>query len=146
MRVSARDVVLFADRETLVHCRSPGRMVVLPREAEVLRQIALADDHDPDPRNLVEHLGQVLYCTHFFAHDRDQDFALRVERPDIGAGIIFLLRQSPIARRSRGRIASLTRRLEILRRAGPRITAGGGPVARLVHRTDMPPDHAVYPL
>src|ERR1700749_2772928 len=123
MRVSARDIVLFADRENLVDCGSHSRMLVLPREAEVLRQITLADNHNPDAGNLLEHLRQIFYCTYFFAHDGDQYFALRIERPDVSAGIILLLRQAQIARRSRGRIAPLTRRLEILRRARPWITA-----------------------
>src|SRR5690349_20984379 len=122
MRVSARDIVLFANRENLVDCRSHSRMLVLPREAEVLREIPLANDHDADPGNLLEYFRQIFYRADFFAHDGDQYFALRIERPDIGAGIIFLLRQPPITRRSRWRITSLTRRLVILRRAGPRIT------------------------
>src|SRR5205085_11228910 len=80
---------------------------------------------------------------HFLAHDGDQYFTRGIEWPHIGAGVIFLLRQPPIARRRRGRIAALTSRLEILRRAGPRITAGGDGVARLVDGADMRPDDAV---
>src|SRR5271169_3500440 len=60
------------------------------------------------------------------------------------AGCHFYLAPTPpIARRRRGRIAPLTRRLEILRRAGPRITAGGDCVARFVDGADMRPDDAV---
>src|SRR5215472_6115727 len=99
MWVSARHVVLFADREDLVDRSCHGRMVILPREAEVLREITLPDDHDPDPGDLLQHLWQIFDCPRLFAHDSDQYLALRVEWPDIGTGVIFLLRQPPIPRR-----------------------------------------------
>ena len=37
VRVSASDIMLFADRQNLVHCRHHRGMVVLPRNPEVLR-------------------------------------------------------------------------------------------------------------
>ena len=40
---------------------------------------------------------------------RDEDLALGIERPDVGALVVLRLRQAPVARRSRGRVAALAR-------------------------------------
>src|SRR5262252_8661501 len=143
MRVSAGDIVLLADRQYLVHRRGHRGMLVLPRNTEVLREVALADYHDADPRDFLQHLRQVFDRAHLLAHDRDQDLALRVERPDIGTGVVFLLGQSPITRRGGRGVAALPRRLEIRRRARAWIAAGGDCVARFLDRADMRPDNAV---
>src|SRR6516165_2363411 len=146
VRVPAGDIVLFADCQHFVHRRHHGVMVILPRNPEVLRQIAFADDYHTDPRNLFQHLRQIVDRAHLLTHDRDQYLALRVERPDIGAPVIFLLRQTPVARRSGRRIAALARRLEIGRRARARIAARGDRITRLFDGADMRPYDAVHAL
>src|SRR6516225_5594704 len=90
-------------------------MIILPRIAEILRQIALTNYYHTDTGHLFEHVRQVFDRPHLLAHDRDQNLALWVERPNIGARIIFLLSQPPIARRRGRRIAALTRRFKIRR-------------------------------
>jgi len=143
MRVAARDVVRLADRQDLVDRPGHGRMLVLARKPEILRQITFADDDDADAGHLFEHFRQVADRPHLLAHDRDQHLALRVQRPDIGALVIFLLRQPPIARRGGGSVAALAGGLVIGRRARARIAAGGYCVQRLLDRADMRPDDAV---
>ena len=105
--------MLLADRQDLVDGRSHRRVVVLPGIAEILRQVALTDDYHADTGYLLEHLRQVFDRPCFLAHDRDQNLALRVERPNIGARIIFRLGQPPIARRRGWRITALARGLEV---------------------------------
>src|SRR5215470_14006648 len=121
-------------------------MVVLPWNPEILGQIAFADDYYPYSRNLFQHLRQIVDRAHLLAHDRHQYLALRVERPDIGAPVIFLLRQTPVARRSGRCIATLARRLEIGRRMRARIAASGDRITRLFDGADMRPYDAVHPL
>jgi hypothetical protein len=65
-------------------------VVVLTREAEVLRQVPLADDHNPDPRSLL--FSAASYRARTSAHMIATRILPTVERPPIGAGIIFLLR------------------------------------------------------
>src|SRR5207245_7303130 len=71
------------------------------------------------------------------------DLALRVERPDVGSTIVFLLGQPPIACRCRRRVTALARRREIggFRRA--RVAACGNRIAGFVDSADMRPDDAV---
>src|SRR6516225_3615261 len=93
MRVTACNIVLLADRQDLVDGRSHCRVVVLPGIAEILRQVALTDDYHADTGYLLEHVRQVFDRPRLLAHDRDQNLALWVERPNIGARIIFRLVQ-----------------------------------------------------
>src|SRR6185312_16440450 len=50
VRMATGDIVAFADCQDVVDRGGYGRMFVLPRMAEVLRQVALSDQHHPDPR------------------------------------------------------------------------------------------------
>ena len=95
MRVAARDIVFFADRQYLVDRRGHCRMIILPGIAEILRQIALTDYYYTDTGHLFEHVRQVFDRPHLLAHDRYQNLALRVERPNIGARVIVLLGSAP---------------------------------------------------
>src|SRR5712671_381677 len=118
-------------------------MLVLPRVAHILRQVALADQHDADPGYLLQHLRQVADRPLLLAHDHDEHLALRVERPGVGALVIGLLVDAPIARGVARRVAALAGRLVISRFARPRIAAGLDRVPRLLDSRDMRPDDAV---
>ena len=65
------------------------------------------------------------------------------ERPGVGALVIGLLVDAPIARGGARRVAALPGRLVIGGLARPRIAAGLDRVARLLDRADMRPDDAV---
>src|SRR4029077_217409 len=100
-------------------------------------------DYDADPWHLLEHSRQIFDRAHLLAHDCDHNLALRVERPHIGAGIIFLLGQSPIARRRGRRIPALTGRCEIGGFRRTWVAACGDRIAGLLDSADMRPDDAV---
>src|SRR5258706_8548610 len=69
MRMAAGVIESLANREHLVDGGCDGRMVVLSGMAEVLRKIALADEHHPDASNLLQDLWQVLDDAGLLAHD-----------------------------------------------------------------------------
>jgi len=60
---------------------------------------ALADQHQADAGHLVEDVGQVRDAALVLDHDRDEDLAVRVERPDVGARVVLGVRQAPVAHR-----------------------------------------------
>src|SRR6266699_1472082 len=97
------------DRQGLVDRRGDLRVVVLARIAHVLREVALADQHDADPRHLLQHLRQVADRALLLAHDDDEDFALGVQGPGVGPFVIGLLVDAPIARGVARRVAALPR-------------------------------------
>ena len=82
-------------------------MLVLPRIAQILGQIALADQDDTDALDLFQHARQVGDGALFLAHDHDQDFAVGVQRPGIRLFVILLIGQTPVARRGSGGVAAL---------------------------------------
>ena len=57
VRVSNRHVVRFADGDDVAHGRPQVGVVVLPRDAHLLREVALADQYGTDARHLFEDLG-----------------------------------------------------------------------------------------
>src|SRR5258708_9839574 len=111
VRVTAGHVVLFADRKDVVDGRGHRRVLILPGMAQILRQVTLADQHDADPRYLLQHFWQIFDRARLLAHDHHQDLALWIELPDVAASVILLLRQAPVTRGMAGRIAALARRL-----------------------------------
>ena len=93
MRVSARHAAFIADSPDRRHRLHDGRMVVLPRVAEILRQIAFADQHDTDAGHLFQDPRKVVDRAHLFAHDDDQDLAVRAQRPHVGLRVVLLSRR-----------------------------------------------------
>ncbi len=69
---------------------------------------------------------------------------LRVERPDVGAVVVLLLRQPPVAGGIPGRVPALPRGL-VTRGAGrPGVAAGRNGVARLLDRAHVRPQDPVH--
>src|SRR5262249_40867844 len=134
-----------ADRERLVDRGRDLRMLVLAGITHILRQIALADQHDADAGYLLQHLRKVADRALFLAHDDDEHFALGVQGPGVGAFVIGLLVETPVTRRVAGRIAALPRRLAILGLARPGIAAGLHGIPPLFDRRDLRPADAVDP-
>ena len=66
-------------------------MLVLAGKPEILRQVALADQHHADARDLAQDLAQVADGAGLLAHDDHQDLAIRRQRPDVGAGVVLRL-------------------------------------------------------
>src|SRR5712691_4125889 len=71
MRMTARDAMLVADAADGRHRFDDGRTVVLARVAEVLGEIAFADQHDTDARHLFQDAREVVNRAHVLAHDDD---------------------------------------------------------------------------
>jgi hypothetical protein len=61
----------------------------------------LRNDHDSYAGDFLQYLRQVLDAIGVFAHDADEDFTFGIERPDVGAIVIFLCREAPVTRGSR---------------------------------------------
>ena len=100
------NVVFFADSKNGVDRLGNNRMIVVPGMTQFLAQIAFANQHHADSRNLLEYLWQVVDGAGVLALNDNQDFPVRRQGPDVGATVIFLLRESPIARRARGSVAT----------------------------------------
>src|ERR671935_1599495 len=107
VRVSADNAVLAADATDGRHRLHNGGMIVLTRIAEVLREIAFADEHHTDSGYLLQNPRQVIDRPHLFTHDDDQNLAVRHERPHVGLCVVFLRRDAPVARCVNGLIAAL---------------------------------------
>src|SRR5262245_47966105 len=145
MGMAARDVVVLADLENAVDGLGHHRVLVLARVAELLAQVALADQHHADALHLLENARQVLDRLGVLALDDCENFALRRQGPHVGPRVVLLLRQAPVAGRARGRVAANTGRI-VDRGAGQaRIAAGADGVARLLDGADVgedDPEHA----
>mgnify|MGYP003347731221 CR=1 FL=1 len=108
VRVADSDVVGLADGDDVGHCSPQVGVVVLPGDAHLLREVALADEHGADARHLFEDLGQVLDGPQLLAHDDAHHLAVRRQRPDVGPGVVLLLRHAPVARGGNRRVAAVT--------------------------------------
>src|SRR5487761_892510 len=106
MRMSNRHVVSLADLQDVAHQPQQLSMVVLPGNAQLLGEVALADEQDADPGHLTYDLLEVVDRLRVLDHQDDEDLALRVERPDVGLAVIGLLAESPVAGRRHRRIAA----------------------------------------
>ena len=102
MRMADDDIVLLAGVDHALHPFQHDLVLVLPRIAELLRQVAFADQDAADARHVLEHVVEILDAAGILDLQDAENLALRIERPDVGLLIIFLLAQAPIARR-RGR-------------------------------------------
>ncbi len=100
------DVVLLAGIDHPLHPFEHLGMLVLARQAELLGEVAFADQDGADARDLLEDLGQVLDADGVLHHQDDEDLALGIERPHIGAVVVFLLGEAPIAHGLGGAVAA----------------------------------------
>src|SRR2546423_6795801 len=98
VRVTAHHAVLAADASDGGHRLDDGRMIVLARVAQILREVALADQHDADAFHLVEDARQVVDRQDVLAHDDHEDLAVRHYRPDVRFLVVLLRRDAPVAR------------------------------------------------
>src|SRR5260370_28715130 len=126
MRVADRDIVLPAGLDDVGHGIEHLRMLVLARKAEFLGKVALANEYEADARHLLENVGEVGNALGVLDHQHDQDFALGVERPYVGLGVIFRLGVPPVPPRRGWAVAADARGLVERRRFQPRIAAGPG--------------------
>ena len=79
----------------------------MARMAEILRQVAFADQYHANPRHLFQDLRQVCDGALFFAHNYHEDLASRIERPDIGPAVVFRRGEAPVAGGGCRRVAAL---------------------------------------
>src|SRR5581483_11118483 len=142
--MTAHHAVLLAGAQDRRHRLDNCRVLILPRVPDVLREVALADQNYADARDLPEHAGQLIDGANFLAHQYDQDLALWIDRPDVGALVVLLRADPPVARCHGRGIATLALRLVVGRVPGSRIAAGTDRVVSVLHGADVRPDHPVH--
>src|SRR6266508_2462714 len=98
--MAAGYVVLLADLENIINGISHHRVLVFTRMPELLAQIAFSNQDDADTGHFLENSWQVVDGACLLALDNDKNFSVWREGPNIGAAIIFLLCQAPVARRT----------------------------------------------
>ena len=95
------------------------------------------------PGTFFENVFQVLDALGVLDHQDDENLALGIERPDVGALVILLLGDAPVAHRRGRAVAADAGRLVERLVLQPRIAAGGDRVIGLLDIADMRPDDAV---
>jgi len=141
--MAARYLVVFADRQNVVDRSCDARMIVLPRESQVLRKVALSDEHDAYPWHVFKHLGKVFDRTRLFTHDDHEKLAVGIQRPDVRPMIIFSRRQPPIPRGTSRPIAPYARRVKTGRRRRTWIPARRDSIAGFFHSAYVRPNDAI---
>src|SRR5262249_2833476 len=119
------------------------RVLILARITELLREVTFPDQDCTDARYLLEDGVEALDPARVLHHQNHENLALRVERPDVGAVVIVLLRDAPVAHRLRRPIAADALRLVERLVLEPRIAAGCNRVVGLLHARNMRPHNAV---
>src|SRR5258708_37368446 len=142
MRVADRDIVLPAGLDHVGHGIEHLRMLLLARKAEFLGKVALANEYEADARHLLENVGEVGNALGVLDHQHDQDFALWIERPYVGLGVVVLLGEPPIAHRGGWTVAADAGGLVERRRFQPRIAAAPPPPRGPGPPPDMWPPNA----
>ena len=143
MGMADHDARRLAGVDDLRHGVEHHLVLVLARIAELLRQIALADQDGADARHVLQDILEVLDALGVLDHQDDENLALGIERPDVGAVVIVLLTDAPITHRRGRAVAADAGRLVQRLVLEPRIAAGGDRVIGLLDRADVRPDDAV---
>ncbi|CAM2153704.1 hypothetical protein PT2222_20268 [Paraburkholderia tropica] len=143
VRVPDHDVVLFAGLDDLAHCVEHFRMFVLTRKTQFLAQVAFANQNQADAGHVREDVVEVLDRLRAFAHQANENFTVRRERPDVGLLIVLRHRQAPITRSIGRSVAAHALRFIDRRMLRTRIAARRHRVIRLFDRGHVRPDHAV---
>src|SRR5580704_10929847 len=143
VRVADDDIMLLAGVDDALHPFQHHLVLVLARIAELLRQVAFADQDATDARHIFEHGVEVLDAAGIFDLQDAEDFALRIERPYVGLLIIFLLAQAPVARRRGRAVAADAGRLVEACALEPRIAAGADRIGGFLHGRNMRKHDAV---
>src|SRR5882724_10970239 len=144
VRMAARHAVVLADLENAVDRFGHHRVLVLARVAELLAQVSFTDQHHADALDPLEDARQVLDRLGVLALDDRQDLALRRQRPHVGPRVVLALREPPVARRSRRRVAADAGRIVQRGARQARIAAGADGVARLLDGADVREDDAEH--
>src|SRR5436190_2214850 len=116
---------------------------VLAWIAELLREIAFADQYGADARHLLEDLRQRLDAAHVLHHQDYEDLTFGAERPYVGAVVVVLLRESPVPHRGRWPVAADAGWLIVRQALAPRIAACGNGVIGFLHRGDVRPHYSI---
>ena len=143
MRVTNDDIVLLAGVDHALHPFQHGLVLVLPRIAEFLRQVAFADQDGADARHILQYVVEIFHAARVFDLEDAENLPLRIERPHVGLLVIFLLGEAPITRRRGRTVAADAGGMKERRVAEPRIAAGADRIGRLFDRRDVWKHHAV---
>ena len=97
----------------------------------------------PMPGTFFEHVVEVLDAARVLDLQDAENLALRIERPDVGLLVIFLLGEAPVARRRGRAVAADAGRLVKRRVLEPRIAAGADRIGRFLDRRNVREHDAV---
>src|SRR4051794_2063401 len=81
MRMADDNVMLLAGVNHALHLREQFRVLVLARNAELLSEIAFADQDRADALHLFQHRVEVLDPAHVLDLQDTEDLAVRIEWP-----------------------------------------------------------------
>src|SRR5208282_532840 len=137
MRVTDHDVVFLAGVDDAFHLFQHGFVLVLPRVAELLRQVAFADQDAADARHIVEYVVEVLDAACILDLQDAKNFTLRIKRPDVGFLVVVLLAEAPVARGCGRTIATDAGGLVARGALESRIAAGAYRIGRFLDRRNM---------
>ena len=143
MRMADDDIVTLAGVDDFRHRIEHDRVLCLARIAELLREIAFANQNGADAGHILENVVEVLDAGRIFNLQNDEQLALGRQRPDVSHFIIFSLADAPIAASLHRAIA--TNALRLIQRLvlQARIAAGGNRIIGFFDRRDMREDNAV---
>src|SRR5579859_2124016 len=139
------NTTFFARGHDPRHSLHNRRMIVLPRKAEFLAQIAFADEDEPNAGNAFQYVAKIGDSLRVLDHQHYENFALWIQRPHICLAIILLLRKPPIPRCGDRRIAPDAGWLAKLRCLQAWIAACGDGIVGLFDCADVRPYDAVGP-
>src|SRR5262245_29879729 len=111
VKPAVRHIVCLADLQDLLDTLQHFWMVVLPRVAEFLGEVALPGEDDADARHLLQHLWQVANALRALDHQAAEQLALGVQGPYVGAGVVLLLGAAPVGGGALGGTAPTAERL-----------------------------------
>src|SRR5262245_48929922 len=143
MWMAARNIVFFTDLENGIDRVSNHRKIVIPGMTQLLAKVTLADQHHNDSRHFLENSRQIVDATGVLTLNNDEDLSVRCQGPDIGSTVVFLLRQSPIARSACWSVATNAGRIVERRFFKSRITAGTNRIPSLFHCANMRKDDSI---
>src|SRR5262245_3380076 len=142
MGMATWHIVFLTDLQNALDGLGHHGVFVLSGVAELLAQVPLTDQHYADASHLLQDLREMLDRTHLFTLDDRQDFPLGCEGPHVGPGIVLLLREAPVSRRSDRGIATDARWVVEGRFRQTGVAAGPHRIARLFDGAHMWEDDA----
>src|SRR6202040_100405 len=84
MRVADHNVMFFAGVDYALHPFERTLVLVLPRIADLLREVAFADEYRTNAWHVGKKIVEIVDAARVFDLKDAENLALRIERPDVG--------------------------------------------------------------